>query len=374
MHKWWARRPGCLFRAISLYTLFNQNTASEDIRVYEPGENQQLGNNGLDEDDLVEAIDEVDMDDPESLWDFYPKDVRIGDKKILDPFMGGGTSLVESSRFGVESAGVDLNPVAWFVTKKQLDAGQTDVEQIERAFEQVKSDVADEILQYYRTPCPNGDHNAEVMNNFWVKEIDCVSCSNTIPLFKDYRVADGRYENSDKHHVYCPNCGEISLTKNWKDDCECSNCSHSWNPSNGNTSRGGYYVCPDCGQKELISEATASQGLPNQRLYAVEYYCESCDNEGLEKSQHKGYKRVNQFDKSLLQEAEEEWMDSKDLHNYIPNQRIPEGLKTSDMPDLSDHGYEHWEDLFLPRQLLGLSKLLKSIDNIDNQNVNALVA
>lgn len=118
MHKWWARRPGCLFRAITLYSLLDEDTTADDIEVYEPGENQQLGNNGLDKEDLIQAIGEVDMDDPEPLWDFYPKDVRIRDKKILDPFMGGGTSLVEASRFDVGSVGVDLNPVAWFVTKK----------------------------------------------------------------------------------------------------------------------------------------------------------------------------------------------------------------------------------------------------------------
>jgi len=36
----------------------------------------------------------------------------------------------------------------------------------------VKADVADEITQYYKTPCPNGDHDADVMYNFWVNELD----------------------------------------------------------------------------------------------------------------------------------------------------------------------------------------------------------
>jgi len=244
MHKWWARRPGCLFRAISLYSLLDENTTEDDVEVYEPGENQQLGNNGVDKADLVEAIGNVDMDDPESLWGFYPKDVRIKDKKILDPFMGGGTSLVEASRFGVDSVGVDVNPVAWFVTKKQLEAGQTDVKELEDAFEQVKKDVADEIKQYYRTPCPNGDHDADVMYNFWVKELDCVSCGHTVPLFKDYRVAKGRYENDDKYNILCPDCGAVTLFDDWQEEGECTECNSVFNPKNGNVSRGGYYSCP----------------------------------------------------------------------------------------------------------------------------------
>nr|WP_279528869.1 DUF1156 domain-containing protein [Halospeciosus flavus] len=163
MHKWWARRLGCVFRAVSLYTLLDD---PEKVEVVEPGhESETLAGWGESEasSDVASIIDRVDMNDPESLWELYPKDVRVEDKKILDPFMGGGTSLVEASRFGADVVGNDLNPVAWFVTKKELEAGQTDVEALEEAFEQVEADVANEILQYYETPCPNGDHTADVM-------------------------------------------------------------------------------------------------------------------------------------------------------------------------------------------------------------------
>ncbi|PSQ45418.1 hypothetical protein BRD17_01420, partial [Halobacteriales archaeon SW_7_68_16] len=34
MHKWWARRLGCVFRAISLYTLLDD---PEKVSVFEPG-------------------------------------------------------------------------------------------------------------------------------------------------------------------------------------------------------------------------------------------------------------------------------------------------------------------------------------------------
>ena len=38
--------------------------------------------------------------------------------KVLDCFMGGGTTLVEGSRLGFQMSGVDLNPVAWFVVQE----------------------------------------------------------------------------------------------------------------------------------------------------------------------------------------------------------------------------------------------------------------
>jgi len=374
MHKWWARRPGCLFRAITLYSLLDEDTDPDELAVYEPGENQTLGSNGHSATDLLDAAADVDMDNPESLWEFYPKDVRLPeDTKVLDPFAGGGTSLVEASRFGVESEGYDLNPVAWFVTKKELEAGETDVEELERAFERVRDDVADEITQYYETPCPNGDHDADVMYNFWVKELDCTSCGHTVPLFKDYRVAAGRYENDDKYNVLCPDCGAVTLVDDWQaEESTCTECFAKFDAAEGHVSRGGYYNCPECGQKEGITDAIAEQGKPDERLYAVEYYCEECDSRDEQKSAYKGYKRVEIADERLYREAVEQWENQPALDKYVPSEKISEGAITAASSvsgnDVFQHGYEQWTDFYNPRQLLSLAKLLKSISKIPNKN------
>lgn len=373
MHKWWARRPGALFRAITLYSLLDEETTPGHVEVFEPGENQTISGS-LSEEDLVEAIGEVDIDDPESLWEFYPKDIRIKDKKILDPFMGGGTSLVEASRFGVNSVGIDLNPVAWFVSKKEIDAGQTDPDRLENAFEQVKEDVAEDILQYYRTPCPNDGHEADVMYNFWVKELDCVSCGQTVPLFKDYRVAKGRYENDELYNVLCPDCGEVILVDDWQDSCSCTECNYEFTPKNGNVSHSNY-TCPDCGQKYGITDAVQEQGGYNHRLYAIEYYCSKCDSEGHEKSKYKGYKAVEEEDREVLANAYEEWESTPRLHEYVPQEEIPEGASTIVRPDVSydghdvfNHGFEFWTDMYNKRQLLSLAMLIESIERVPDQN------
>lgn len=374
MHKWWARRLGCVFRAISLYTLLDD---PEKVSVFEPGhEGDTLAGYGDDaanetDIDVASLMERVDMSDPESLWELYSKDVRVEDKKILDPFMGGGTSLVEASRFGAEVVGNDLNPVAWFVTKKQLEAGQTDVEELEAAFEKVKADVAEEILDYYKTPCPNGDHDADVMYNFWVKELDCVSCGNEVPLFKDYRVAKGRYENDDKYNLLCPDCGSIVLVDDWREECSCGECAHRFVPKEGNASHGSY-SCPDCGQKYRITDAIEEQGGYEIRLSAIEYYCSECDDNGLEKSKVKGYKGVESKDIERVDEAEREWEERDDLHEYVPDETIPEGAITAASSvsgnDVFQHDFHNWTDMFHERQLLGLAKLLHSIDQIDSQN------
>ncbi len=374
MHKWWARRLGCVFRSISLYTLLDN---PQKVEVFEPGyEDETLagwGDKNRDQLDVASLIERVDMSNPESLWELYSKDVRVEDKKILDPFMGGGTSLVEASRFGAEVVGNDLNPVAWFITKKQLEAGQTKVEDLEASFKQIKDEVADEITQYYKTPCPNGDHHADVMYNFWVKELDCVSCGHTVPLFNDHRLAAGRYEHDDQDVVVCPDCDEVVYVDDYKEESSCSNCGFNWTPKEGNTSRGGKYICSDCGQKYGIVDAIDEQDGYDTRLYATEYYCSVCDDEGKSKSECKSYKKASSADFELLKSARKEWMSSDRLREYVPSDEIPEGAITAASNisgnDLFQHKYENWTDMFNQRQLLCLATLLESIDKVENQNV-----
>ena len=193
-----------------------------------------------------------------------------------------------------------------------------------------------------------------------------------MPLFKDYRVAKGRYENSEQYNVLCPYCGAITLTDDWQEESECNECAYEFVSAEGNVTRGGYYNCPDCGQKEAITEAISQQGKPEMRLYAVEYYCADCDDAGKQKSSYKGCKPAEEADKLLFEEAKGEWESRTDLHEYVPNEEIPEGAITAASSvsgnDVYQHGYEDWISFFNERQLLFLSKLLRRISNISNQN------
>ena len=263
------------------------------------------------------------------------------------------------------------------IQQSQLDAGDTDVDELESAFEQVKSNVAEEILQYYRTPCPNGDHEADVMYNFWVKELDCHSCDSTVPLYRDFRIAKGRYENGDKYNVFCPSCESIFLVDDWKEECACEHCGYGFVPQEGNVDYGDY-ICTDCGQKYPVTDAIEEQGGFDLRLYAIEYYCPECESNGAEKSVVKGYKAAEEVDKELFNQAKEEWRNSEGLKEYIPNKEIRPGWSTdanqfegsmSGNGNLPRHGYHKWTDMFNERQLLGLSKILAEIDRLENQNL-----
>ena len=74
IHKSWARRPGSVFRAIGLAHFLDEPLFNEN----HPAESQ-----------------------------FY-KNHSFNGKIVLDPFCGGGTSLVELNRLGVKTIGIDL--------------------------------------------------------------------------------------------------------------------------------------------------------------------------------------------------------------------------------------------------------------------------
>jgi hypothetical protein len=46
---------------------------------------------------------------------------RLNGVRIADPFMGGGTPLLEANRLGCEIFGFDINPMSWWIVREQLD-------------------------------------------------------------------------------------------------------------------------------------------------------------------------------------------------------------------------------------------------------------
>jgi len=370
MHKWWARRLGSVFRTISLYSLASD---PDRVSVRDPDmEDHDLtefdeASESADTADIKEMVERVDLANPDAMWDLYSKDVRVEDADVLDPFMGGGTSLLEAIRFDADVTGVDLNPVAWFITKKELEAHSVDPDELRAAFENVEEAVAEELQSQYETTCPNDEsHVADIVYAFWVRELDCTSCGETVPLFKDYRVAKGRYENDDRHHVYCPDCGNVFLTDDYQTETVCSDCGKEYVPENAPVSQGGNYGCPSCGLKYPIVDAIADGQSYAESLYALEYYCTECEEEGEDRPTYKGYKRASERDVERFEKAAARWEERDNLAEYVPQGDIPKGAITTASSisgnDIFAHGYETWQDMFNDRQLYCLSTLLHAID------------
>jgi adenine-specific DNA methylase len=373
MHKWWARRLGSVFRTIALYALTDEEaleraeaeTGSRDLLSFEKSEEERI-------------------------WDLYLTDAQVGEGKVvLDPMMGGGTSIVEALRLGANVIGCDINPVAWFVVKKEIEP--VDLDKLDAAIKKLEETVAKEILKYYRTTCPVCGREADAMYYFWVKELPCTNCGHPVPLFKDYRVASSRsarvehhqhvlcgecgndfaptedeprcpecgweFDESGLYHLLCPDCGGVFEAEDYHAQHRCPHCGYVSKATEGNAG-GQYYTCPrpDCRQKYKVVDAIAQVGKPPERLYGVEYYCSHCDR--------KGYKPADHNDKTLYHRAGRELAEIGDTLP-LPDQERPDAY----CDRAKSYGYANFRDMFNPRQLLCLGLLMRGIGEIQDLNV-----
>ena len=127
MSKWWARRRSSVFRSM-----------------------------------LIAAATKAPEDKSHAaklVWDNYyanhQKKGAFKNLKVADIFMGGGTTLVEGSRLGMQMIGNDLNPVAWFVVKQEL--ANVDLAEVQRLLADIKAEVKPQIMPYYYCDGPNGE-------------------------------------------------------------------------------------------------------------------------------------------------------------------------------------------------------------------------
>ena len=127
MSKWWARRRSSVFRSMLIAAA---TKAPED-----PSHAAKL------------------------VWDNYyanhQKNGAFEHLKVADIFMGGGTTLVEGSRLGMQMFGNDLNPVAWFVVKQEL--ADVDLDAVKRLLADIEAEVKPQIMPFYYCDGPNGE-------------------------------------------------------------------------------------------------------------------------------------------------------------------------------------------------------------------------
>jgi hypothetical protein len=95
----------------------------------------------------------------QSVWNLYYANHQphrsFENLKVADIFMGGGTTIVEGSRLGMQMFGNDLNPVAWFVTKTAL--ADVSKEEVEALIADIEAEVKPQIMPFYACNGPHGE-------------------------------------------------------------------------------------------------------------------------------------------------------------------------------------------------------------------------
>ena len=110
LHKWWARRCGSTFR-----TILKQFAAQAERRDYYAAG----GLEGL---------------------------------TVLDPMMGGGTTLHEAIRLGANVIGADIDPIP--VLQARASLSRTPLATLRRAFDRFFDDLQADLRPHFQTHCP----------------------------------------------------------------------------------------------------------------------------------------------------------------------------------------------------------------------------
>lgn len=71
---------------------------------------------------------------------------------ILDPFCGGGVTVVEALRLRRKVVGIDVNPLATYVT--EMEVRPLNIENFWRELNKIKREKEGEFSELYRTSCP----------------------------------------------------------------------------------------------------------------------------------------------------------------------------------------------------------------------------
>jgi 16S rRNA G966 N2-methylase RsmD len=70
---------------------------------------------------------------------------------VLDPFCGGGVTVVEALKLRRKAVGVDVNPVATYVT--HMECAPANLSQLNAAYFDISARVGGELSSFYRTRC-----------------------------------------------------------------------------------------------------------------------------------------------------------------------------------------------------------------------------
>ena len=127
---------------------------------------------------------------------------------VLDPFCGGGVTVVEGLRLGRKVIGVDLNPLATFITR--MEVTDVDVDELQAAFEQVEAACREKIEALYMTSCPKCGERVPADWSEWSNVVECRECARVVELYRAERVGKGEKVagvSAGNYKCYHKGCG-----------------------------------------------------------------------------------------------------------------------------------------------------------------------
>jgi putative DNA methylase len=297
VHKWFARRPGALFRGLILAEF---------------------------------------ADGP--LNQSYYSSHSFQGRRVLDPFMGGGTPVIEANRLGCDVLGLDINPMAYWIVREEIE--ELSLPAYRESADALLTHLSRLVGDLYATSCTLcGASDAPVKYFLWVKVQACRLCEAEIRLFPGPLLA--RAVRHPRSVLVCLHCGSLNEVSDPREPGHCSSCSRDL--ATGPVARRNTILCPHCGASNHYP--ANEKAPPRHRMFALEYHCPNCARS------HKGRFFKTPDDKDIARYALAEERYAELDARFIPDDYIPPGDETD---RLHRWGYSAYREMFNLRQLLAL--------------------
>ncbi|MHB1453405.1 MAG: anti-phage-associated DUF1156 domain-containing protein [Saccharofermentanales bacterium] len=305
---------------------------------------------------------------------------RYGENVVVgDCFCGGGSIPFEASRMGCDTYGSDLNPIAGLLTWAGINilgANEQEIKNIKNFQQDIFDKVDKEITAL---GIEHNEHGDRAISYLYCVEASCPECGIKIPLSPSWVIGKGTKTIAK----LIRNGNRYDLTV--KMDASPAEMKEA--EETGTVGKSGL-VCPACGKSTPISslrkdrkdnEGNINNGLRkwekeefafrdddiyNERLYAIKYE----KSDGIRYYRHPNERDFENEEKIVQIVADNiiSWQEK----GLIPNLIIESGMKTSEL--MRTRGWTYWHQLFNPRQLLIISKIVKIISTESSKTMKVI--
>ncbi len=112
---------------------------------------------------------------------------------VLDPFCGGGVTVFESAALERNVVGVDLNPLAAFISRMQMFNGE--ISELKDFYRRFLVTETKKYNEWYTVKFPDDEGTAIWFE--WAYVVKCPDCGSSIELLEENKKSNGVY--------FCPN-------------------------------------------------------------------------------------------------------------------------------------------------------------------------
>jgi putative DNA methylase len=324
IHKWFARRLGCSFRAL-----------------------------------LVGAVSPPTA----GFWKAYYETGNLQGFTVLDPFVGGGTSVVEAARLGASAIGVDVDPIACAVTTAELTAAS--LEDLLPTLRALQESVGKTIAPFHTVKGPDGEQLTAV-HYFWVQVVQCPSCKKTGEAHPNYVLAE---EAGRKRWAFCRKCHEPHALRDSQRSFTCTSCETKTALDSAPVENGAY-TCPHCQERTpLITIGRETELPPAWRIFAIEASPRTSGRPV--PMTERVFLRAKPVHQAAVTRASNALRQEREADpDFLPRHAIEEKHRSDSR--LTDYGYRQWSQLFNDRQLLHLGRLAREIKKLPEDHRRAI--